>query len=476
VEQDNFRFMHLKKHGIDVDDYRTSYGEPGIVKLVYHRCQICEQIFLFTRSRLGGHLARHKISVKDYGKKFLTKVKGPPRAVNVILKQQEIDKDCMFSNDYEDECATVCKICTRMLNYGNLGSHLYQSHGTKMRQYVEKFGEAVIEKKSYHECAICHETLLFIRYHITLHVKTRHGLSINEYNKRHMQLHNVEYADSNLTDKGRKIGTQKAPQWCDGTMYKCPYCFNVYYRYFTFRIHLINSHKLTDTEERSACVRENEILTDVYRCKVCRIQVKRDRMDIEAHLKQAHKTTLKVYSANFETGQVFGEGGENLADTIVRLVREGQMEEPSDRLFKTPKKVRKVQVAAKKREVKEVPKVEVPKEEEMEVKMEPPEVEVELGKRKRKTPSRFLPDTPPTSPPASKVAKVARPTTSHPPPKAPATPKSPKSSSSLAESAAALARATSLDGGRERCHWPLQHGHLPVMRHWAGAHGGPCRR
>ena len=24
-----------------------------------------------------------------------------------------------------------------------------------------------------------------------------------------MQLHNVEYSDSNLTDKGRKIGTQK---------------------------------------------------------------------------------------------------------------------------------------------------------------------------------------------------------------------------------------------------------------------------
>ena len=27
--------------------------------------------------------------------------------------QNDIDKDCMFSNDYEDECATVCKICTR---------------------------------------------------------------------------------------------------------------------------------------------------------------------------------------------------------------------------------------------------------------------------------------------------------------------------------------------------------------------------
>ena len=248
----------------------------------------------------------------------------------------------MFSNDYEDECATICKICTRHLNFGNLGAHLHQSHGIKMRDYQEKFGEPEITRKSYHECGICHETLLFIRYHLTMHVKNKHGLTIGEYNKKHMQLHNVEYNGTSLSfDKGRKIGTQKAPDWCDGTMYKCPYCFNVYYRYFTFRIHLINSHKVNDTEERSACVRENEILTDVYRCKVCRIQVKRDRMDIEAHLKQAHKTTLKLYTNNFERGQVFGEGPGcvSLAETIVRLVKEGQMEEPNEKMFKTPRKV-----------------------------------------------------------------------------------------------------------------------------------------
>ena len=38
--------------------------------------------------------------------------------------------------------------------------------------------------------------------------------------------------------------------------------------------------------------------------QVCRIQVKRDRMDIEAHLKTAHKITCRVYEINFESGQV----------------------------------------------------------------------------------------------------------------------------------------------------------------------------
>ena len=240
IEMDSFRFSHLKKHGMDMADYKVSYGDPVPIKNTYHRCNICQAIIPFTRCRLGAHLTRHKMKMRDYGNKYLTKVhieRNPSRNPEV----GEIDTNCMFSNDYEDECQTICKICERSLNYGNLGSHLYQAHSTRMKDYVEQYGEPEISKKSYHECAICHETLLFIRYHLLTHVKTKHNMTISAYNKAHMQLHNVEYGDSNKDmDKGRKIGTQKAPQWCDGTMYKCPYCFNIYYRYFTFRIHLIN--------------------------------------------------------------------------------------------------------------------------------------------------------------------------------------------------------------------------------------------
>ena len=321
---------------MDLADYKVSHGDPVPVKNSYHRCFICQTIFVFTRSRLAGHLARHKISVRDYGRKYLTKVKTE-RNFTSNLTVGEIDTDCMFSNDYEDECQTVCKICDRSLNYGNLGSHLYQSHNSRMKEYMEEFGEPEITKKSYHECAICHETLLFMRSNIKTHVKIKHNITITSYNRSHMQLHNVEYTVNNmLKDKGRKVGTQKVPQWCDGTMYKCPYCFNIYYRYFTFRIHLINSHKMTDTEERSICVRENEILTDIYRCKICTTQVKRDRMDIEAHLKQAHKTTLKIYSSNFENNNV----QESAKEMVEKLVRMGVLEEPTKSLCRTPKKIK----------------------------------------------------------------------------------------------------------------------------------------
>ena len=108
---------------------------------------------------------------------------------------------------------------------------------------------------------------------------------------------------------------------------------------------------MTDTEERSICVRENEILTDIYRCKICSTQVKRDRMDIEAHLKQAHKTTLKIYSANFENPS----NQEGHEATVSKLVRMGVLEEPSKNMCRTPKKVKQKHLDIKSDISNEVP-------------------------------------------------------------------------------------------------------------------------
>ena len=132
IERDIFGSLHLKKHGMDVEDYKVSYGEPIPVKNSYHRCHLCQTIFVFTRSRLAGHLARHKISVKKYGKRFLNKIKYDGN-FTTNMAVGEIDRNCVFSNDYEDECQTVCKICQRCLNLGNLGPHLYQTHSVTMK-------------------------------------------------------------------------------------------------------------------------------------------------------------------------------------------------------------------------------------------------------------------------------------------------------------------------------------------------------
>ena len=126
--------------------------------------------------------------------------------------------------------------------------------------------------------------------------------------KTSFQLHNVEYNGTSLSfDKGRKIGTQKVwklfPSLITRVSTALKYLFTkgsrlvwrhdvqmplllqcllqifhiqdsfdqqVQHEEFGAPYSIINSfsHKVNDTEERSACVRENEILTDVYRCKV----------------------------------------------------------------------------------------------------------------------------------------------------------------------------------------------------------------
>merc|ERR1719295_1529112 len=65
VEFENFRYVHLKKHGIELSEYEAKYGAAVPLVTSYHQCQICTEIFLFTRSRLATHLARHKISLRE---------------------------------------------------------------------------------------------------------------------------------------------------------------------------------------------------------------------------------------------------------------------------------------------------------------------------------------------------------------------------------------------------------------------------
>merc|ERR1719494_1431017 len=89
-------------------------------------------------------------------------------------------------------------------------------------------------------------------------------------------------------------------------------------------------------------IRVNEILTDIYLCKVCQTPLKHDRMDIEAHLKTAHKITFRVYEVNFESGQVFKEGDNLWERTIDLLVSKRQMEESRGKVFKAPIKMQKM--------------------------------------------------------------------------------------------------------------------------------------
>ena len=78
---------------------------------------------------------------------------------------------------------------------------------------------------------------------------------------------------------------------------------------------------MTDTLERTEYVKHSEIITDNYTCKLCSASIKRDRMDIEAHLKDKHKTTLRIYAENFESN----DSKEPFENVVERLLKEGKI-------------------------------------------------------------------------------------------------------------------------------------------------------
>lgn len=78
---------------------------------------------------------------------------------------------------------------------------------------------------------------------------------------------------------------------------------------------------MIDTLERTEFIKHSEIITDNYICKLCSAIIKRDRMDIEAHLKDKHKTTLRIYAENFESN----DSKEPFGNVVERLLKEGKI-------------------------------------------------------------------------------------------------------------------------------------------------------
>ncbi|XP_023337053.1 uncharacterized protein LOC111708038 [Eurytemora carolleeae] len=107
VEEDEFKNLHLDTHCVKLKEYYAKYGRPEPTKKIYHKCQICQKILLFTRSSLSLHICQyHKMKMKLYSQNFMNKTKSETSV------HSEAGDECteLYSNDYKDECTAVCKV------------------------------------------------------------------------------------------------------------------------------------------------------------------------------------------------------------------------------------------------------------------------------------------------------------------------------------------------------------------------------
>ena len=108
--------------------------------------------------------------------------------------------------------------------------------------------------------------------------------------------------DVKITKDGKKSKVEKTTVqklWYDGTVYKCGLCEANFKDNDSIRHHLRTGHKM---KTNSKTFQDNIILFDVslYKCKLCRAKVNRNRQTIRNHVRTSHNLTFVEYESSHE--------------------------------------------------------------------------------------------------------------------------------------------------------------------------------
>ena len=102
---------------------------------------------------------------------------------------KEEKDDNTYSNDMKDACKVLCKICDKEVVMSSMSKHTRGVHFLLLAEYKDIYGDhkETMLKKIYHKCGLCKEILLLDVLDISVHLKrSKHGISLKEYNARFM--------------------------------------------------------------------------------------------------------------------------------------------------------------------------------------------------------------------------------------------------------------------------------------------------
>ena len=80
VEFNHMRIHTRKVHKQGISEYKQTYGnlEENLVEAVYHQCALCSQVFLLNGDAIATHAKKHKITHKEYNRRFIILKKESP--------------------------------------------------------------------------------------------------------------------------------------------------------------------------------------------------------------------------------------------------------------------------------------------------------------------------------------------------------------------------------------------------------------
>merc|ERR1712129_211226 len=84
-----------------------------------------------------------------------------------------------FSDNMNEVCKTLCKICDKPFSLTGMRSHTKSCHDMKITQYKERFNQIAFDiiERIFHHCKICGKTMLFDGDTVGAHVKNAHKSS-----------------------------------------------------------------------------------------------------------------------------------------------------------------------------------------------------------------------------------------------------------------------------------------------------------
>ena len=100
VEFNHMRIHTRKAHKQGISEYKRAYGnlEENLVEAVYHQCALCSQVFLLNGDAIATHAKKHKITHKEYNRRFIILKKESPE---VKLEEDFEKKHEKLMNDLD---------------------------------------------------------------------------------------------------------------------------------------------------------------------------------------------------------------------------------------------------------------------------------------------------------------------------------------------------------------------------------------
>jgi hypothetical protein len=281
-------------------EHSSLFFWQNAVKRVVHKCRLCGEMLLCDSHELSYHFTReHKVTMKEYSHLTGAQLRGSVH--DVKERMRKLQNSSRMEKSVGNFCKFECNQCDfRAFSWIQMKEHFVkQQHGNKINSAPDFATEAVL-----HQCRTCTEKVLCDKFIISLHLRTKHRLSVKQYIAEGALKGSKDIYDEKLKEVLAGIPTvqKPLPKRCNPgkvlpdsqltksvgnlCLFECPLCQAASHSWKTFQCHM-RAHKgmkkwLTfDTKY----VKEARY----HRCLLCGTEILCDKTFIRDHINRHSK-------------------------------------------------------------------------------------------------------------------------------------------------------------------------------------------